>query len=337
MKHLISILALLASISASAETYKVIAPIPESEDGDMVYLFNFDTKAKIDSVEVAHGTATFTGEIDEPIVARIIGEDQTPYGTFFLEQGTIAIDQTKHRAVGSMLNDQYNEMGTEIGKIITQYQNASTDLEKENAYNAYLTFFKNAIDSNLDSPIGYYVFLDFASTFENPETLIKYIEARPALKQYQRVQKLIEASQRRLATSEGKPFVDFEVTYDGKTTRLSDYVGKGKYTLVDFWASWCGPCMREIPVIKEIYNQYHDKGLQVLGVATWDEPENTMRAIEQQQIPWPTILNSQSIGSDAYGISGIPCIILFGPDGTIVSRDARGDDLKAVIAREMAK
>ena len=101
--------------------------------------------------------------------------------------------------------------------------------------------------------------------------------------------------------------------------------------VVDFWASWCGPCRAETPVLAEIYNQYKNKDLEVLGVAVWDNPENTQKAIEELKITWPQILNAGDKPTKLYGINGIPHIILFGPDGTIISRDLRGDAMKAKV------
>lgn len=136
-------------------------------------------------------------------------------------------------------------------------------------------------------------------------------------------------------TGEGKMFRDFSVEYEGKTTKLSDYVGKGKYVLVDFWASWCGPCKREIPNLIKVYEKYKGDKFEVLGVATWDKPEDTKKSIEALGIPYPQILNAQREGSDAYGIEGIPQIILFGPDGTILKRNLRGEGIEAAIAEIM--
>lgn len=69
-------------------------------------------------------------------------------------------------------------------------------------------------------------------------------------------------------------------------------------------------CIRQTVVLKDIYNKYKDKGLEVLGVAVWDEPDATLRAIEQHQLPWKSIIGAGTIPTDLYGITGIPCIIL---------------------------
>ena len=146
-----------------------------------------------------------------------------------------------------------------------------------------------------------------------------------------------QAAEALAKTSEGAMFVDFSAEYDGKTQKLSDFVGKGKYVLVDFWASWCGPCRREIPNLIDVYNKYKGSKFEVIGVATWDEPDDTKKAIAELNIPYPQIMNAQKAGSDAYGIRGIPEIILFAPDGKIVKRGLRGSDIEIEVKKCLGK
>ena len=102
--------------------------------------------------------------------------------------------------------------------------------------------------------------------------------------------------------------------------------------LVDFWASWCGPCKREIPNIKSVYEQFKGENFDVLSVAVWDDPKATADTAAAYGVNWNQIVNAQKIPSDLYGIEGIPHIILFGPDGTIVKRNLRGEKIAAEVA-----
>jgi len=161
-------------------------------------------------------------------------------------------------------------------------------------------------------------------------------------KQDESIQKIIAGLDSKKNTAEGKPFTDFTIIQDPEspetsTVSFSDYIGKGKYILVDFWASWCGPCRREIPNIKAVYEKYAGEDFDVLSVAVWDKLEDTKAAAEELGIVWNQIVNAQRIPTDIYGIEGIPQIILFGPDGTILKRDLRDAAIEEEVAKYVKK
>lgn len=318
---------LVAAVSATAEPYRVIVPLSADDEGAMARLVNYDTGVTVDSVLVAEGAAVFTGNIDEPILARVVVEGSRLPG-FILESGTIALSK-EGEFFGTMLNDRMRAFGQEMKTLAYAFQQAASDTEKQKIYDRYNAALDSATRENADNVLGLFYFLEGDASQLDAPSLRAELTRYPDFAKSQRVQAMLANAEKREATGVGHKFTDFEVTYNGKTERLSDYVGKGKYTLVDFWASWCGPCIRQTAVLKDIYNKYKDKGLEVLGVAVWDKPDDTLRAIEQHGLPWHCIIDAQTIPTDLYGINGIPCIILFGPDGTILSRDKQDDALRA--------
>ena len=204
----------------------------------------------------------------------------------------------------------------------------------DSAYQAFLDYNKAALTANLDNAVGVealkqvYAELEDAELGDILDKLTAPVEGRDSAF----VEDLRSAISARLGTAEGQMFTDFEV--DG--VKFSDFIGQGKYMLVDFWASWCGPCRREMPNLRAVYDEFHGNRFDLLSVAVWDKPEDTVKAAEEEQIAWNQIINAQTVPTDLYGIQGIPHIILFGPDGTILKRNLRGDDIRTAVAEALA-
>jgi peroxiredoxin len=143
---------------------------------------------------------------------------------------------------------------------------------------------------------------------------------------------LSELAEKMKVTAVGQVFTDFEMeTPDGKSAKLSDYAGKGKVVLVDFWASWCGPCRSEMPRLIATYEKYKSKGFEIVGVSLDADRESWKNGIEQLGITWPQISDLKywnSEGGKLYGVRSIPHTVLIDKDGTIVARGLQGVELQ---------
>jgi thiol-disulfide isomerase/thioredoxin len=140
-----------------------------------------------------------------------------------------------------------------------------------------------------------------------------------------------------LRTSAGNIYTDIvSLQSDSTALALSELVGKTDYVLVDFWASWCGPCRRLMPALKELYESYHPFGkLEILGVSCDKDEAAWLKAIEEDELPWLHIRDQRTEPynpCDKYGISAIPTTILINKEGVIVGRNLNEAEIEAVLA-----
>ena len=347
------------ALTACNSGYNINGTTGSAHEGQTAYLVNVNTNEPVDSCIVKDSAFVFKGELAEPEVLRV--QIERTSGSVLVEPDSrITIDLTTRPAVVSD-NGGLNDKSAEFNKVVNEKGAALEAAYRENIAKVqkgemtvedFETFrkgivedlngaYKEGIVSNKDNILGAYLlamyskalYQDLAS-LDSVMQMVKYSGKMSAIEKYH------ENLEKKEATKAGKMFVDFKgLNIDGEACSLSDYVGKGKYVVADFWASWCGPCRGEIPNLKAISKEYDSDKLIVLGINVWDSEQKFKEALVNEDIAYPQIYVPQDgdNATELYGIQGIPQIMLFGPDGIIIKRDLRGAAIKAAIDEAMGK
>jgi len=355
--NVINLLAALmfAACTSTPKSYVIEGVVPDtSYDNQMVYMYDLETKERVDSTLVIDGKFKLSGSVDNAVNMYLTLDKF--YVDIILENGKISVNIAEQESVkGTPLNDvlskysstvmlnqkELNEKCTEIIKIQDIDDESRSRLLNEIVIQSMAKHFSiqsEVFNANKNNAVGILSLLELSQNLDPNQWDLTFAQSGDIVRKFKPLQKVDERNANRKRTAEGMPFIDFTIengNMDGSKVSLSDYVGKGKYVLVDFWASWCGPCIAEIPVLVEVYEKYKGDKFELLGVAVWDNREATLESIKRHNVLWPQIVDAGSIPTDLYGIRGIPHIILLGPDGKILARDLRGDDLKAKIAEVM--
>ena len=247
---------------------------------------------------------------------------------------------------------QYEEAHAALMEEYSQTMDSlANDREKAQAFydefvERYVDFNLKAAEKNPDNDVAVQVLMNLRGLI-NDEQAARIISSMPVeMLENEKVAALKSGLDARLETSEGKMFKDFTVnSVVGQTrsippqpkyaeVKLSDYVGKGKYILLDFWSPWCGPCRREMPNIKAVYDKYHGDNFDVVSIAVWErEPvEVTIETAAKLEMTWNQINNGGREPASIYGVEGIPHLILFGPDGTILKRGFHGAEIEEIVS-----
>ncbi|GAD05197.1 thiol:disulfide interchange protein [Porphyromonas crevioricanis JCM 15906] len=247
------------------------------------------------------------------------------------EFGSIAkeiIDRT--RQAKNEIAEIANKGGILQEELISLKEKIAEHLEKD-----LQIIYRQNIDKHLNDLLGA-VLVYQGSRVLPSEEIKSYIErAGEKIKEYPLIRSWLERASREEATGVGHTYVDVEGAYIDKpdqTAKLSDLLAVGQYTIVDFWASWCGPCRQEVVKLKALSEKYGAKGLKIAGVAIWDKPEDTKLAIEKLGITWPVMLEKErgTIG-DMYGIEGIPTLLLIDANGKILARGHESEPIAEML------
>lgn len=354
------------SACADKSGYVVTGTAEGTVDGDTVYICDmqgFFAIVPTDTAVVKNGKFEFKGDFEGAALRFLVpthngSAEGLGMADFVLENANINIQtflqKTKKEAViesdgenaaiykdyealckkwDGQINPYWdivrekNGSEEEIAKAQTEMNKLSDQRDGE-----IYQFVKNHVPSGISDMLMVYGWSTYTDA-QKKELMDLFAKKGPDMPNYKN---LVAQQKAEESTGIGAQYTDIVMqTPEGKTIKVSDYVSKNKYTLIDFWASWCGPCLKEMPNVVNAYNKFHDKGLEIVGVSLDNKKEAWVAAIKKQNMPWPHMSDLkgwESAGAAAYNVRAIPANVLISQDGKIVAKDLREEALQEKLA-----
>ena len=352
---------LLGLTACQSNSYKINGTTEGLADGDTLYLTrDMQTGEPSDTIVIKDGEFSLKGETDTTALCMIYSAKRNEINApFFLEPGTISIHLTQQpgasRVGGTDCNEEWQELndsvmviGKEINKIAEHVYAGNLPKEEQDKGMAqieqlnkrFAALVVKKAEENVDNEFGYFLLTYYPAELIDNATRAKLIKKmpeelrrRPAIKE---VEKAIAAAEK---TGEGATIQDFSQTaLDGSSVSLLEEVKKNKVTVIDFWASWCGPCRQEMPFMIQLYDRYQPKGMGIIGISLDQEQNAWQQATDAMGVKWPQMSDLkgwENAIAQHFQVNSIPHTIVVDQSGKILRRGLRGEALEAFIAEQL--
>ncbi len=343
------------------------------KDGAKVYLVDRTSRAAIDSTTVSGGNFSMKGKAPKDAFLSVVVEGTGRGFPFFCDGKGVTVNVKDGSLSGSKLNTKLSECLRTNDEAYAQYQGfirafeslpeeqqalRAKDFEEQyrKEIKTYADIVQIMILENKDNliPLAFIEYypslLSAANNWDKAKGLRKMDEllssnpdlaSHPYVIDFKRrmaqddAQRALQA--KRSTSFIGQKFRELEeADVNGAMHKLSEYAGRGKWVLVDFWASWCGPCKAEMPNVTAAYKKYHSKGFEIVGVSFDRDKDRWVKAIKDWDMPWIHLSDLKywnNAAREVYGVDAIPDNILIDPEGNIVARGLRGQDLEKRLAQ----
>lgn len=359
MKKLIYFAAIIAVVFACKPTgYKVEGTATQPDlNGKYVFIKERINRVwtTIDSAKVENGKFAFEGVCDSARVVFLAceladGEKiREPFVfengkiTIEIKNGKVAIGGTEQNALLQNYLNLKNDIDAKAEEVYKSYNDSVATPAEKLAFEAKMTDFEKQsvandlkfASENVNTVVGIYVFGSsfYGMSVDEKEQIISLMT--PETKAIPRMAEIIAAIDVEKQTTKGQKYTDIELPdLKGQKLALSSLVGKTDYVLVDFWASWCGPCMQSLPELKTLYAKYKGSKLEILGVSLDDDTLAWTKTVNEQKINWKHISDLQgwkSAGAGLYAVRSIPATVLIDKNGTITGRNLKISEIEQIL------
>ncbi len=355
-KLLFSIMGIAALVACQPKSFKIEGKLAGIENGT-AYLQNIreGRPNALDTATIKAGSFIFEGVVETPELYFVIIEGQQQPLVVFAENGNIKINGDinnidEAKVTGSKSHDLFKkfnddmpnlkraneirdeymqaQMGGDQEKMAALGEEMNSIIENQRAYMKEFTF------KNVDNPVGAFMALNVVNMleFEEVDSLLSLLEVKQPNHVYvadlKQIIEPMRAQQLALeAVKVGKEAPAFTLTdKDGKEVSLESF--RGKYVLIDFWASWCQPCRLENPNVVKAYHAYNKKGFEIIGVSVDRDADAWLKAIKDDGLVWAQVSDSEGTVAEQYAVQTIPNTLLLDKDGVIIATNLRGDALE---------
>ena len=341
----------LGLAACQSNTYQIKGTIEDATEGDTLFLTtDMQQGTPRDTILVKDGQFEISGETDSTFFCVIYSKAEEALNVpLFVEPGTIKVKMSKEpggsRVGGTAINDEWQRMndstmviGKEINNIAEKvYANQEADQEEQakameqidKLNKRFSGIVLNFTERNIKNELGYFLLTVYPEEIIPNKDRMRLINMLPAdvrkREAIKQMEQLISNSEK---TSEGATLPDFTMqSLTGTPISIMSEVSKNKITILDFWASWCGPCRQMMPQMLELYKNYKDKGLGIVGISLDEEAGAWQQASDDLGIPWPQMSDLKGWECEAakmFNITSIPHTIIVDQSGRILRRDLRG-------------
>lgn len=347
--------------ACQSNTYHIKGIVKDVQEDTLFLTTDLQQGTPRDTILVKDGQFELSGETDSTYFCMIYSKNEEALNIpLFIEPGTIKVLLSKtpgvSRVGGTAINDEWQRMsdstmviGKEINniaeKVFTnekatqeEQQKAMAQIEKLNQRHAKVVL--DFTERNIKNELGYFLLTMFPEEVIPNKDRLRLIKMMPAeLRQRSAIKEIEKQIGNASKTEEGAVIEDFTMpSIEGAPMSIMSEVGKNKITVLDFWASWCGPCRQETPLMVEIYKKYKDKGLGFVGISLDEDGDAWKQATDQLGIVWPQMSDLkgwENAAAQMFNITSIPHTIVVDQQGKILRRGLRGEQLEQFIAGQL--